>query len=548
MADALQQAIEDHKAGRLAEAEAVYRKFLAQSPNDPRLLHMLGTALLQRRQFGEAIPLLQRAAAAAPNVAETQFALGDAMRFTGQFADAEAAYRRAIAIRPLFPSAHNALGLALVQQNKLESASLAWRRAIQLRPDYAEAHANLGAALAQQQRPREASEVLRKAVELNPNFAPAHNNLANVLDELEETDEAIVHWTRAIELAPNYFDALLNLAKAIAQRGELTRALELLDRAVQVRPDDADARFLRGMQLLLLGDFPRGLADYRFRGDVRGVNLAARSFPQPLWDGRQSLSGKTLLLHTEQGLGDTIQFVRYAPLLADRRATVLLESPAELATLLTSVAGVAEVIARGQPLPPFDLHASLANLPMLMGTTLETIPADVPYLMPAGERVDAWQALLAGDPPGRRIGLVWSGNPKHTNDQRRSIPLRQFEMLADVRNATFFSLQKGAAGTQVTDATLHLKLVDHTPRLTDFHETAAMISHLDLVITVDTSVAHLAGAMNKPVWILLPFVPDWRWLLNRADSPWYPSARLFRQPKWGDWDSVVAAVAEALRE
>lgn len=548
MSDDLQAALAHHKAGRFAEAEAMYRASLSQRPDDPKLLHLLGTLLLQRRQFAEAAAMLQQAATLAPHVAEIAYTLGDALRFAGRPVDAEAAYRKAISIRVLFPPAHNGLGLALVAQGKLESAAAAWRRAIQLKGDYAEAHANLGAALAQQQKPSEAAEVLRKAIHLNPKFAPAHNNLANVLDELEETDEAIKHWTIAVELQPNYFDALVNLSKAAEQRGEFQKSLDLIERAVALRPNDPDARFLRGIGLLRRGDLLQGFADYQFRFQCPELKLAHRTFPQPPWTGNEDVAGRTILIHAEQGLGDAIQCIRYAPLLAERGVTVIVECPHELLALIQSVKGVQQFIPHGSPLPPFDLHATVLSLPMAFRTTLDTIPANVPYLAPSADRVEAWRQILAEDPStNRRVGLVWSGNPKHANDANRSIPLREFEPLADMAELTFFSLQKGPAAGQMGDSTLKLKLIDHTARLKDFNETAALIAQLDLVITVDTSVAHVAGAMGKPVWVLLPYVPDWRWLLDRNDSPWYPTMRLIRQPKIGDWPSVVRRVVEGVR-
>jgi hypothetical protein len=255
------------------------------------------------------------------------------------------------------------------------------------------------------------------------------------------------------------------------------------------------------------------------------------------------------LIHTEQGLGDTIQFIRYAPLLAARGARVIVECPPDLADLLRTVAGVADVVPRPNPLPPFDVHAAVLDLPRLFGTTLATVPANVPYVTADPARGQKWFAKVTSSisvPPGPRVGLVWSGNPKHANDRNRSIPLRAFEPLAALTHVTFFNLQKGPAAGQMSDSTLTLKLIDHTAKLHDFADTAALIAHLDLVITVDTSVAHLAGALAKPVWVLLPKVPDWRWMLDRADSPWYPTMRLFRQDAIGDWAGVVRQVKEEL--
>ena len=546
MSDPLQLAVEHHRAGRLNEAEAGYRAASAANPNDVRALHLLGTLLIQKRQPAQAVAPLRQAAYLAPQSPDVQFALGDALRMSGDLIAAEQAYRASLSLRPLFPPAHNSLGLALVQQGKLEFAVIAWQRAIQLKPDYAEAHANLGAALAQLEKPSEAAPILRRAVQLNPNFAPAHNNLANVLDELECTDGAVQHWQRAIELVPNYFDALVNLGKTVQRRGEHARAMQLLDRAVALKPSDPDARFLRGLSLLLQGNLVDGFADYAWRMQCKELNIDPRNFSEPAWDGSNQ-PGKTILLRAEQGFGDVFQFVRYAPMVRERCGKVILECQAELAELMRTVRGIDLVAVRNQGLPPFDFHAPLLDLPRLLGTTLRSIPADVPYIGADPARVEEWSQLLANDPPGRRVGLVWSGNPQHGNDRNRSIFLRDLEPLAAVANVTFFSLQKGAAATQASDSTLKIKVVDHTPRLSDFSETAALLMNLDLIITVDTSVAHLAGALGRPIWVLLPFAPDWRWMLDRTDSPWYPTMRLFRQPRPTQWEEVIRSVATALQ-
>ena len=547
--DPLKTSVENHRAGRLAEAEAGYRAALGRNGNDPRALHLLGAVLVQMRRPGEAIAFLQRAAELTPRMPEIRFALGEAHRLAGAPAEAEKVYRQALALRALYPQAHNALGLALIQQGKVDSAIVSWQRAIQLKPDFAEPHANLGAALAQQKKFSEAAAVLRKAVQLNPKFPPAHNNLANVLSELEESDEAIKHWEAAIALAPDYHDALNNFGRALQLRGEHERSLQLLDRAVAAKSDDPDSRFLRGLGLLAAGEFERGFADYHYRVACKDFQLHGRAFSaQRAWNG-EDLAGKTFLIHTEQGLGDTIQFIRYAPLLAERGAArVIVECPPYLVDLLRTASGVSEVIARGQPLPPFDLHAGVLDLPRLLQTTVQTVPANVPYIRADPVRADRWFGELTSfsTPPGPRVGLVWSGNPKHANDRNRSMPLREFEPLAALPNINFFSLQKGPAAGQVSDSTLQLKLIDHTARLHDFADTAALVTHLDLVIAVDTAVAHLAGAMGKPVWVLLAKVADWRWMLDRADSPWYPTMRLFRQMTAGDWASIVQQVKAEL--
>lgn len=547
--DPLKPAIDHHRAGRLAEAETLYRQAVARNANDPRALHLLGAVLVQRRRPDLAVPLLRAAARVAPHVPDIHHALGEALRLTGAAADAEAAYQKAISLRPLFPQAHHALGLALVAQRKVEAALASWRRAIQIKPDFPDPYVNLGTLLAERKQFDEAAAALTQAITLNPNFAAAHNNLANVLDESGDPTGAIAHWQAALRIQPRYLDALVNLGRRLNLLGRHDESIDVLTRALAIQPEHASARFLRGIALLLRGDLATGFADYRYRTLAPELRLHNRTLTQPEWDGRSDLTGRHVLIHSEQGLGDAIQFVRYAPLLAERGARVSLECAAEIATLMTTVPGIGRIIPRGQPLPPVDVHAPVLDLPRLFGTTLETVPANVPYLAADPQRAARWGALLAGTSTrGSRVGLVWAGSPKHANDKNRSIPLKLFDPLADVPGRVFYSLQKGphAAAQVRDDPAPRLRLIDHTADLHDFADTAALLAQLDLIITVDTSVAHLAGAMARPVWVLLPHHPDWRWMLGRSDSPWYPTMRLFRQPAAGDWRSVLTTVAAAL--
>ena len=304
------------------------------------------------------------------------------------------------------------MGLALIHQDKTEEAIAAWRRAIALKSDYSEAYSNLGAALSQADRFEEGARALQRAVQLSPNYAPAHNNLAGALDELKRTDEAIEHWRRAIELQPDFFDALLNLAKAVHLQGDYAEARVLLDRAIALRPGEPHVRFLRGLINLVHGQLREGFAEYEFRTLSDHFELGPRSYSQPKWTGGD-IAGKTILLYAEQGLGDMLQFVRYAPLLAQRGASVIVESPAALAELLRTVPGVRQIVAAGAPLPAFDVHASIVSLPMLFGTNLETIPAAIPYLAPTPDRMAQWADVL-GETRGRpadRTGLGGKSGP-----------------------------------------------------------------------------------------------------------------------------------------
>jgi hypothetical protein len=330
--------------------------------------------------------------------------------------------------------------------------------------------------------------------------------------------------------------------------GRYEEAMPCLERAIGLRPDLAIIHWNRAIALLLEGRLTEGWAEAEWR--FAYTPALRRDFPQPAWDGRSDLAGRTILLHAEQGLGDAIQFCRYAPMVAARGGgdRVVLECQPELAALLTTAPGVAQVVRRGDPLPPFELHCPLLSLPHRFGTTLATIPAAVPYLTPDPDKVRAWQSRLAADGPGRKVGLAWAGSPGHANDRQRSCRLSDFAPLANVPGVTFYSLQLGPTGEQATNPPPGLRLLDPTADLRNFADTAALVANLDLVISVDTAVVHLAGALAKPTWVLLPFNPDWRWLRDREDSPWYPTMRLFRQSERGNWKSTIERVASELRE
>jgi hypothetical protein len=315
---------------------------------------------------------------------------------------------------------------------------------------------------------------------------------------------------------------------------------------VSLRTDYAEAHWNLALTLLLNSNLPEGWREFEWRLKIPEI-VAPRDFSQPGWNG-SDLRGKTILVHDEQGFGDAIQFARYLPMVAERGGNIILGCARETAGLFQTMPAIGRVLTSGQPMPGFDAHVPLLSLPLMFGTTLSTIPAKVPYLTAPAEGVENWRRKIgAGD--GRvRVGLAWAGRPTHKNDPRRSMRLDQFAPLANIKSVCFYSLQKGEAARQSASPPAGMQWVDWTDDLHDFADTAGLVANLDLVICVDTAVAHLAGAMGKPVWVLLPFVPDWRWLLNRDDSPWYPTMRLFRQSTAGDWDGVIQRVGTALEE
>jgi Flp pilus assembly protein TadD len=511
-------ALQHHQAGRLQEAERLYRQVLAQQPEHLDALNNLGVL--------------------AHHVGRNDLAVG--------------LIRRAIALRLDYPEAHSNLGSILADKGQLDEAIAACRVAIALRPDYAEAHSNLANALRDKGRLDEAIAAYGQAIVLKPDFAEAHNKLGGALNEKGQVDEAIAAYHQAIALNHNFPEAHSNLGNALRNKGQFQEAVAAYRQAIALRPDFAEAHYNLGSMLLAWGNFQPGWEEYEWRWKCKGFPSPARNFAQAQWDGCP-LEARTLLLYAEQGLGDAIQFIRYLPLVAQRGGRIIIECQAELQRLFQTMAGICQVVAFGQPLPAFDLHCPLLSLPRVFGTNLANIPHIVPYLSPDPALVDAWSRTL-GSPDGRlRVGLAWAGSPRFKGDRTRSLNLQQLAPLAaaaearpTARGVKFYSLQKDAAGEQAKNPPVGLELVDLGPKLNDFADTAAVMSLMDLIITTDTSVPHLAGALARPVWVMLQFMPDWRWLWDRDDSPWYPTMRLFRQPRIGDWDSVIARVVEAL--
>jgi tetratricopeptide (TPR) repeat protein len=563
--------------GRLNEAATALSRAVALKPELALAHANLGNVLRDLGRLDEAIEGLGRAIQIKPDFAAAYSNLGNALFDKGQMENAVGAFRRAIQLDPGFAAAHSNLGVALESLHRSEEAAAAFQRAIELAPDYAEAHSNLGrsleslgrldAAIAAHERAvqlkpdlapllcnlgnalqnnkqvERAIAVLRRAVGLQPQFAEAHNNLANALSDRGDVDEAIASYRQALRLKPDYADAMSNLAGALIDRGKLDEPEGLLRRAIEVDPQCADAHWNLAIFLLLHGDFERGLLEYEWRWKVKSVVRGSPKLLQAPWDGRE-LDGQTILLHTEQGIGDAIQFIRYAPMVAARGGQIILRCPIELKRLFAAIPEIERIVDLNERLPEFDVHCPLMSLPLAFKTDLNSIPATVPYLRADPALAEAWKEKLASWVNVRKIGLAWSGAAIHSNDRNRSTTLSSLAPLAEIEDVVYFSLQKGEATKQPRPEGLAIS--DFTADLNDFADTAALIGNLDLVITVDTSVAHLAGAMGKPVWVLLPSNPDWRWMYDRADSPWYPTMRLFRQGKAKDWAAVLDKVTRQL--
>jgi Flp pilus assembly protein TadD len=471
--------------------------------------------------------------------------LGMSHHQAGRLREAESVYRQVLAEQPTNADALQLLGSLAADVGRLDEAADLIAKAIAVNPNVAQYHANLGAILARSQRFDLAIAALRRAVELDPAMTSAWYNLGSAYLAMFEFAQAIPIFQKAISLDPNWPEPHNNLGLALRNEARHAEAAAAFKRALALRPDYASAHWNLSWTLLLFGDYEAGWREYEWRLKCPPV-ATARNFAQPRWNGDE-LSGKTILLHAEQGFGDMIQVIRYAPLVARRGGKVIVECRPELVQLFRAVVGVERVVALGEPMPPFDVQCPMMSLPLAFGTTLATIPATVPYLTAPADRIEAWRQRI-GDDGRLRIGLVWAGRPAQQYDRRRSSRLDHFAPLAQVKSTRFFSLQKGEAAAQYATPPPAMEITDFSPDLNDFAETAALIANLDLVIGVETAVTHLAGAMGKPVWAILAHVADWRYMLDRADCAWYPTMRLFRQIKPGDWDAVIKEVASALEE
>lgn len=571
--EALGAAFAAYEAGDLAAAERTCREVLGSAPRQRDALQLLGVMLAQAGRLPEAEAILRQAVEVDPGAAYMHFNLGHVLSQQGRRDEALASYTMAAAHAPDFIPAAVHRCVLLTQLGRLDEA-LAGFDAILANAPETEAFYHRGNVLRRLGRTTDAVADYDAAISGEPTFVEAHNNKGNALRELRKPGDALACYDRALAVAPRYAEALVNRGNALRDLRRMDEALASYDRALALRADDVDALVNRGVVLremnrppeacasfdralaiapgnpeahwnkslclLLMGDFEAGWREYEWRWALAQSKDAGRDFAQPAWLGGESITGKTVLLHAEQGLGDTLQFCRFARLIAEQGARVALEVQPPLKSLLARLDGPAMVVGRGEPLPPFDVHCPLMSLPLALGTRLDTIPT-TPYIASDPERVRRWDRLLGAK--GRpRIGIAWSGNAETANVFPRSIP---FAALADLLScdAQFVSLQKDIRPADREAFARHGNILHFAA---DFDDTAALIELVDLVVTVDTSIAHLAGAMGKPTWILLPYHADWIWLLDRDDTPWYPTARLFRSPGIEDWSAVLARVKTEL--
>jgi tetratricopeptide (TPR) repeat protein len=534
-----------HELNRFDEALASYDRVLALRPEHAEAFCNRGLALHELNHFEEALVSYNRALALRPDYPEALCNRGVTLHELDRFVEALESYDRAVMLRPHYAEALSNRGLTLHRLKRFDEALESYDRGLAARPDYAEALSNRGMTLRELNRFDDALQSYDRALILRPEFAKALSNRGNVLHELNRFDDALASFDRALRVDPEYAEALSNRGVTLHALMRFEDALSNFDRALKLRPDHADTHYNEALCRMLVGDFERGWRKSEWRWETEHTREKKRNFSQPLWLGSNDIAGKTILLHGEQGFGDMIQFCRYTPLIAERSGRVILEVPSPLHELMRTLPNTAQIISRGDPLPYFDRHCPLLSLPLAFKTEIQTIPSSCPYLRASPEGILRWQPRL-GPRTRPRIGLAWSGRPTHKNDRNRSVKLRALLPVLDI-DATFVSLQRDLRPEDGATLKGQENIIHFGDELRDFADTAALISNLDLVISVDTSVAHLAGALSKPVWILLPFVPDWRWLLDREDSPWYPTARLFRQDPTRAWDGVIKRVKKALR-
>ena len=579
----LTDTIELHQNDRLLEAEQAYRRILQIESNHPEALHLLGVIAHQKGHHQKAFQLISEAVGSEPQNHRFHNNLGLVFEALNQMPDAIQSYRQALNLNPDYADSCNNLGNALKKEGQIEEAMRYLRKALQLAPEMPEAQFNLAKILAEKGDLAAAIDHYQRAINHKPDYEKAYNNLGNALIDLAQIDAAIKNFHKAIEIKPNYVGALNNLGNALRtknrtdeaieifkqaihqtpdsaesychlgnalkDRGEFETALGHYRQAIQIKPDFAEAHFNRSIVHLLKGDLLEGWKEYEWRLQKNEwKTICSQRASLPRWEG-QSFAGKRLFVYDEQGFGDTLQFARYLPFVKDRGGEVIFETRRELIGLFKNFPGADHVTERqsyDRPAAEAKFYISLLSLPGIFKTRLETIPNKIPYLFADAAKAKSWHRWLGES--GFKVGVVWAGQPIHREDRNRSCALNQFAPLLEIPGVRLIGLQKGPAAKQrfnQEEGKIHFANLGE--ELKDFTDTAGLIENLDLVISVDTAVAHLAGAMGKPVWVLLPFIPDWRWMMNREDSPWYPSMRLFRQKIKGDWNSAFQQIADELR-
>ncbi len=541
----LQQALRLHGEGRLREAEKLYARALKAAPDNFDALNLLGALKAQSGQMGEALRLLSSAVKINPRVPDALFNLANVLHALKRDADALDCLDKALALNPSDPQTLLNRASALLSMRRPQDALGNLDAVLASQPRNGAALLNRGVARAELGRHAEALDDFNAAIAIAPFNATTLYNRGNTLLQLGKPVEALADFDRVVSAMPDHRLAWNNRGRALEMLNRHDDAAASFGKAIALDKDYADAHFNLSLTLLALGKLEQGFAEYEWRWKRSGVTDRRRDYRRPLWLGDIPPARKTILLHAEQGLGDTIQFARYAPMLAKSGARVILEVQPELKALLGNLPGIASCHGRGQPLPAYDLQCPLGSLPLALKTTAADVPAPIPYVTADAARIDKWRPVIEAL-PGKRVALTWAGHARHVNDANRSVALAALEPLLAQDGVSFVSVQQELRANDAEILARHANVTHLGGQFADMADTAAVMALVDLVIAVDTSVAHLAAAMGRPTWVLLPFTPDWRWTLTGEHSPWYPQARLFRQPAIGDWASVVASLRDAL--
>jgi tetratricopeptide (TPR) repeat protein len=546
IAQALQEAVSLQQQGRLRDAEKLYTRALKAAPDNFDALHLLGLVKAQSGQMGEAYRLMSAALKINPNATDALINIANVLHALKRDPEALACLDKALAARPNDLEALLYRAHALSALNRPQEALACFDAVLARDPRRGDARLNRGTALATLGRHTQALTDFDAVLVQAPDHIEALYNRGTALLELGRQTEALTAFDRALAQAPNHTRAWNNRGRALQSLNRHDDAVASFEKAIALDKDYADAHSNLALSLLALGNLRRGFADYEWRWKRAGMSDARRGYRGRLWLGEFPLGQRTILLSAEQGLGDTIQFVRYAPLLARAGAKVVLEVQPELKTLLSGVDGISSCHARGETLPAYDVYCPLGSLPLALKTEPTTIPVDIPYLHADDAHVEKWRPVIDAL-PGKRVALAWAGHARHANDRNRSIDLKLLEPLVGIEGVSFVSIQRDLRDDDAALLARHASVTHLGAELADMADTAAITTLTDLTIAVDTSVVHLTSAMGREAWVLLPFSPDWRWTLTGARSPWYPLARLFRQPAPGDWPSVIAATRDALQ-
>jgi tetratricopeptide (TPR) repeat protein len=532
---------------RLDEAIASYDKAIELNPNYAEVFNNRAIIFWYLKRPEDALKNYDKAIQLNPEYAGALNNRGLVLKGLNRIEDALASYDKAIQLNPEYAGAFNNRGIALKNANRFEDALASYDKAIQLNPEYAEAFNNRGLVLKDLNRFEDALASYDKAIQLNPEYAEAYNNIAIVLKDLNRLEEALASYDKAIQLNPEYAEAYNNRGTVFREMRCFEDELKCYNKAIELKPDYAGAYWNKSLLRILAGEYKEGWELYEWRRRMDSLKEYYPNHPQPLWLGNDSLAGKKILIQSEQGLGDTLQFCRYLLMLKELKPErIIFEVNRPLVFMMVTLGIGMDIIQKKSPLPSFDYYCPLLSLPHAFKTSLDTIPAQTPYLSADTDKSAYWSKKL-GQKKKFRIGLAWSGSPSHHNDHNRSLSFSQLKSLFSLP-FEFHSLQKEIRKEDKKNLNKHKNVIQHQDDLKDFTDTAALADQMDLIISVDTSVAHLAGALGKKLWILLPYMPDYRWMLDREDTPWYPSARLFRQPKNADWESVIKNLNTELKK